>query len=122
MQRRWPVFLQSSEMLWRAVTLVGSQVILRVLLRYLAHCLIAFDLSDDGSRSDGNTQSVTVNDLGLRNAIFDTRKIDNHRVHEQMVGYWSELRYRIQHRQARSVIDVDGIYSLDIDERYCDGN
>jgi len=101
---------QSGEVVWSAISLVRGETVHRENRIPGGDHAVAFHLGENGSGGDGGRERVAVNDglLGKGAIEFDG-------INEKIVGSGCEFLNRMQHGEARGLIDIDlidagGIY------------
>src|ERR1700676_1832919 len=93
---------QGCEMVWRTVSLVRGQAIHGKDRVPGGDHAVTFDLRNDGGGGDGGRERVAMNDRSLGKLAIDSDCID-----KKIARRWRQLLNRMQHGEARSLIDVD---------------
>src|SRR5687768_10190634 len=95
MDRTRAVHLECGLMLFRRVSPVMLETVNGVLRMIRLHQEIAIDLRDDGSRGDGDTSLIPLNQRNLRHL----QRFEQHRVEEQYVRTNGEIVDGLEHGQ-----------------------
>ena len=117
MERAGAVLLQRATVLGRGVAFVRGKAVLRMDLVELAHEGVAVDLRYDGCSGDGETESIAIEEPGLRAGVIDAEGID-----EQMIGRYVEALDSEEHGETRGLVDIDRVYGLGCDLCNTDGD
>ncbi len=102
-------------MLWRGVTLVPAESILRVKGVDFLHDPVARDLGEDARGCNGKTEFVSPNDRSMRRGeIWNRKAID-----QDVFGRRGQGADRLAHRAMSCPEDIDCIDGDYILDRYC---
>lgn len=99
-------------MRFRRIPPVMFETVFRVTRIIRLHQHVAVDLGDDGSRGDGDTSLVSLDQRDLRHLEL----FEGDRVEEEDVGTEREIVDRVQHRELAGAKDVDPVDGRVLDD------